>query len=145
MICGGSCWRGIVSGSFLESLSGKALRSFVETCDEVVERCVGNKSARTDCHTAQLARVDQFLHILGAAESSESPLISQMPDMTTSRAFRTTGRLAFEQAGITHADVDHLMAYDAFAHLPIYALEDLGFVGRGEGIAAEAVALVAEQ
>jgi acetyl-CoA acetyltransferase len=72
------------------------------------------------------------VHILGAAESSESPLISQMPDMTTSRAFRTTGRLAFEQAGITHADVDHLMAYDAFAHLPIYALEDLGFVGRGE-------------
>jgi acetyl-CoA acetyltransferase len=28
--------------------------------------------------------------------------------------------------------VDHLMAYDAFAHLPIYTLEDLGFVGRGE-------------
>ena len=24
------------------------------------------------------------------------------------------------------------MAYDAFAHLPIYTLEDLGFVGRGE-------------
>ncbi|MEO9256362.1 MAG: thiolase, partial [Tepidiformaceae bacterium] len=28
--------------------------------------------------------------------------------------------------------VDHLMIYDAFAHLPIYGLEDLGFVGRGE-------------
>ena len=72
------------------------------------------------------------VHILGAAESSGSPLISQMPDMTTSRAFRMTGKAAFEEAGITHADVDHLMAYDAFAHLPIYALEDLGFVGRGE-------------
>ncbi len=24
------------------------------------------------------------------------------------------------------------MVYDAFAHLPIYGLEDLGFVGRGE-------------
>ena len=24
------------------------------------------------------------------------------------------------------------MIYDAFAHLPIYGLEDLGFVGRGE-------------
>ena len=35
-------------------------------------------------------------------------------------------------AGITHADVDHLMGYDAFAHLPLYMLEDLGFVGRGE-------------
>jgi len=35
-------------------------------------------------------------------------------------------------AGITHSDVDHLMIYDAFAHLPIYGLEDLGFVPRGE-------------
>lgn len=26
-------------------------------------------------------------------------------------------------------EVDHLMIYDAFAHLPIYGLEDLGFVG----------------
>jgi acetyl-CoA acetyltransferase len=29
-------------------------------------------------------------------------------------------------------DVDHLMIYDAFAHLPIYGLEDLGFGPRGE-------------
>jgi acetyl-CoA acetyltransferase len=29
-------------------------------------------------------------------------------------------------------DLDHLMIYDAFAHLPIYGLEDLGFVPRGE-------------
>ena len=36
------------------------------------------------------------------------------------------------EAGITHADVDHLMIYDAFAHLPIYGLEDLGFVKPGE-------------
>jgi len=35
-------------------------------------------------------------------------------------------------AGISHDDVDHLMVYDAFAHLPIYGLEDLGFVERGE-------------
>ena len=35
-------------------------------------------------------------------------------------------------AAISHADVDHLMVYDAFAHLPIFGLEDLGFVERGE-------------
>ncbi|WP_372026109.1 thiolase [Tistrella mobilis] len=66
-------------------------------------------------------------------ECAEGPMVSQMEDFTSSRAFRTSGRLAFESAGITHADVDHLMIYDAFAHLPIYGLEDLGFVGRGEG------------
>jgi acetyl-CoA acetyltransferase len=55
-----------------------------------------------------------------------------MADLTTSKAFRVSGRKAFETSGITHADVDHLMIYDAFAHLPIYGLEDLGFCGRGE-------------
>jgi acetyl-CoA acetyltransferase len=49
-----------------------------------------------------------------------------------SRAFRVAGPTAFAEAGITHNDVDHLMIYDAFAHLPIYGLEDLGFVPRGE-------------
>lgn len=72
------------------------------------------------------------VYLLGAGESAETPLISQMEDFTSSRAFRTSGRCALGEAGISHGDVDHLMAYDAFAFLPIYALEDLGFVGRGE-------------
>ena len=70
--------------------------------------------------------------ILGTGESSETPMISQMEDFTTSKAFRVSGAQAFAEAGITHSDVDHLMIYDAFAHLPIFGLEDLGFVGRGE-------------
>jgi acetyl-CoA acetyltransferase len=70
--------------------------------------------------------------VLGTGESSETPMISQMEDFTTSKAFRVSSRQAFGEAGITHADVDHLMVYDAFAHLPLYGLEDLGFVGRGE-------------
>jgi acetyl-CoA acetyltransferase len=36
------------------------------------------------------------------------------------------------EAVFTHNDPDYLMIYDAFAHLPIYGLEDLGFVPRGE-------------
>ncbi len=83
-------------------------------------------------HARTLPLRKALVHVLGGAESSESPLASQMADLTSARAYRTTGRLAFEQAGITHSDVDHLMAYDAFAHLPIYTLEDLGFVGRGD-------------
>ncbi len=72
------------------------------------------------------------VYILGTGESVETPMISQMQDFTSSRAFRVSGAKAFAEAGITHADVDHLMIYDAFAHLPIYGLEDLGFVGKGE-------------
>ena len=72
------------------------------------------------------------VYILGTGESVETPMVSQMADFTSSRAFRVAGAKAFAEAGITHSDVDHLMIYDAFAHLPIYGLEDLGFVARGE-------------
>ena len=72
------------------------------------------------------------VYIIGTGESVETPVVSQMYDMTTSAAFKTSSKNAFEESGITHSDVDHLMVYDAFAHLPIYGLEDLGFVKRGE-------------
>ncbi len=72
------------------------------------------------------------VYLLGTGESVETPMVSQMADFTSSRAFRVAGAKAFAEAGITHNDVDHLMIYDAFAHLPIYGLEDLGFVPRGE-------------
>jgi acetyl-CoA acetyltransferase len=72
------------------------------------------------------------VYIMGTGESVETPMISQMADFTRSRAFRVAGPEAFKASGIKHADVDHLMIYDAFAHLPLYGLEDLGFVGRGE-------------
>ena len=75
------------------------------------------------------------VYILGTGESCETPMISQMEDFTTSKAFRVSGKKAFAEAGIQHKDVDHLMIYDAFAHLPIYGLEDLGFCERGEGAA----------
>ena len=72
------------------------------------------------------------VYILGTGESVETPMVSQMEDFTSSRAFRVAGPTAFQQAGINRNDVDHLMIYDAFAHLPLYGLEDLGFVARGE-------------
>ena len=72
------------------------------------------------------------VHILGTGEASETPMISQMVDFTESQAFRLAGQAAFTEAGITTGDVEHLMIYDAFAHVPIYGLEALGFVKKGE-------------
>ena len=72
------------------------------------------------------------VYILGSGESVESPMVSQMKDLTSSQAFRIAGGEALRSAGISHDDVDHLMVYDAFAHLPIWGLEDLGFCERGE-------------
>jgi acetyl-CoA acetyltransferase len=72
------------------------------------------------------------VHVLGTGESAETPMISQMVDFTESQAFRLAGQAAFGEAGIGVADVNHLMIYDAFAHVPIYGLEALGFVAKGE-------------
>ncbi|OLF14275.1 thiolase [Actinophytocola xinjiangensis] len=72
------------------------------------------------------------VYVLGAGESSESSVVSGLESLTSSRAIRVGGERAFAQSGIAHTDVDHLMIYDAFAHVPVYGLEDLGFVGRGE-------------
>lgn len=72
------------------------------------------------------------VYILGSGESVETTLVSQMENFTSSRAFRVAGSEAMKMAGIRHSDVDHLMIYDAFAHLPLFGLEDLGFCGRGE-------------
>ncbi|MBW2698901.1 MAG: thiolase, partial [Deltaproteobacteria bacterium] len=75
------------------------------------------------------------VYVVGSGEAVETPMVSQMEDFTSSRAFRLAGQAAFASSGIAHADVDHLMIYDAFAHLPLYGLEDLGFVKRGEAAA----------
>ena len=72
------------------------------------------------------------VYVIGSGESTEAPLISQMTDFKSSRAFRLSAQRAFDSAGIAKADVDHLMVYDAFAHKPLYALQDLGFCAPGE-------------
>jgi len=75
------------------------------------------------------------VYILGSGESVETTMVSQMATFDSSRAFNVAGPTAIASAGISHADVDHLMIYDAFAHLPLYGLEALGFVKPGEAAA----------
>lgn len=72
------------------------------------------------------------VYLLGSGESVDSSLISMMDDMSSSKAFRLSSAQAFAEAGLTPKDIDHLMIYDAFAHLPLYGLADCGFVERGE-------------
>jgi acetyl-CoA acetyltransferase len=72
---------------------------------------------------------------LGSGESAEAPMVSQLDDLSTSRGFQRSSAEAFATAGVSPGDIDHLMVYDAFAHLPLYGLEDLGFVGHGESAA----------
>jgi acetyl-CoA acetyltransferase len=81
---------------------------------------------------ADLPGGEHAVYLLGSGEACEAPLLSQMDDVGSFGAFRRSAAEAFATAGVSHADIDHLMGYDAFAHLPLYMLEDLGFTGRGE-------------
>jgi len=57
--------------------------------------------------------------VLGTGESVETPIVSQMADFTSSIALKISGEKPLGEPGIFHKDVDHLMIYDVFAHLPI--------------------------
>jgi acetyl-CoA C-acetyltransferase len=53
-------------------------------------------------------------------------------DLTYSGA-RWSGPLAFEEAGVTPADIDCAMIYDSFTITVLETLEDLGFCEKGKG------------
>src|SRR5512138_2966113 len=42
------------------------------------------------------------VYVVGTGESVETPMVSQMEDFTTSKAFRVSARKAFSEAGIAH-------------------------------------------
>jgi acetyl-CoA acetyltransferase len=81
---------------------------------------------------ADLPGGEHAVYLLGSGEACEAPMVSQMDDVGSFGAFRRASAEAFATAAVTPADIGHLMGYDAFAHLPLYMLEDLGFVDRGE-------------
>ncbi|MFN0089470.1 MAG: acetyl-CoA acetyltransferase [Acidimicrobiales bacterium] len=71
-------------------------------------------------------------YILGVGTSHTHSMISAMPDFTRT-AGAVSGPQAFTMAGVTPAEVDVLQSYDSFTITVLLALEDLGFVKKGEG------------
>jgi len=129
------------------SMNPRATLKNPVTVDEVMnDRMIAYPFTKSECCLVTdgggaliLTRADRAgdfpkkpVYIIGTGESVETPMISQMEDFTTSRAFRVSGKKAMDEAGIKHSEVDHMMIYDAFAHLPFYGLEDLGFCNPGE-------------
>jgi acetyl-CoA acetyltransferase len=72
------------------------------------------------------------VYVLGNATAVWNRQVSSMADLTITAA-QQSGRLAFEMAGVTAADIDVAELYDAFTINTILFLEDLGFCKKGEG------------
>lgn len=75
------------------------------------------------------------VYVLGTGAAVQTGVASPagVEDPIRPAFVRVSGGNALKQAGIGHADLDHLMIYDAFAPNPIMGLEGLGFVPYGEG------------
>lgn len=71
-------------------------------------------------------------YVLGNATAVWNRQISSMDDLTITAASQS-GRLAYEMAKVSPADIDVVELYDAFTINTILFLEDLGFCKKGEG------------
>jgi acetyl-CoA C-acetyltransferase len=72
-----------------------------------------------------------LVRVIGAGEAIHHHMGGRV-DLTHS-ATVWSGRRAFEEAGITPADIQYASIYDSFTITVVMQLEDLGFCAKGEG------------
>lgn len=73
------------------------------------------------------------VRVLGVAQASDYVALDQKPDITTFPAVRLAAQKAYRMAGMGPNEVQFAELHDCFTIAEIIALEDLGFVARGEG------------
>jgi len=76
---------------------------------------------------------DKPVRILGLAQASDYLALDQKADITTFPAVKAAARKAYDTSGIEAGDIEFGELHDCFTIAEIIALEDLGFVPRGQG------------
>jgi acetyl-CoA C-acetyltransferase len=71
--------------------------------------------------------------IIGFGQANDSFALYEKNDITRFEATVEAARMAFKMAGIEPRDVDVVEVHDCFTIAEIMAIEDLGFVPKGEG------------
>ncbi|MBV0896135.1 hypothetical protein [Microbacterium sp. NC79] len=89
-------------------------------------------TAADDVSAAQRRR---SVPVLGTGEGTDAVMIMDQQDPGFSRAISAAADAAFDEAGLRRTDIDHVMIYDAFAHLPWVGLESMRFVEAGDAAA----------
>ena len=73
-----------------------------------------------------------LVKVIGVGEAPKGPSGGRGLDLTHSGAV-WSGPIAFEEAGVTPADIKYASIYDSFTITVLMQLEDLGFCKKGEG------------
>ncbi|HWP90737.1 MAG TPA: thiolase domain-containing protein [Thermodesulfobacteriota bacterium] len=73
------------------------------------------------------------VEIIGYGQANDSFALYQKDDLTRFDSTIESARMAFTMAGINPEDVDVVEVHDCFTIAEIMAIEDLGFVPKGEG------------
>jgi acetyl-CoA C-acetyltransferase len=76
---------------------------------------------------------DKPARVLGVAQASDYMALDQKPDITTFPAVKAAAAKAYRMAGVEPSDIEFGELHDCFTIAEIIALEDLGFVPRGQG------------
>ena len=86
---------------------------------------------------APLERASEFtdkpVRVLGIAQASDNVALDEKEDITTLRAVKISAEKAYKMAGVAAADIQFAEVHDCFTIAEIVAIEDLGFVKKGEG------------
>jgi acetyl-CoA C-acetyltransferase len=86
---------------------------------------------------APLDRAHEFtqkpVKVLGISQASDYVALDQKADITTFPAVRRAAEKAYQMAGVTAEAIEFAEIHDCFTIAEIIAIEDLGFVKKGEG------------
>ncbi len=80
--------------------------------------------------------LDTPVKITGVGQATDSLALQDRESITETPAAEKAGEMAFEDAGISHDDVDIAEVHDCFTIAEALALEGLGFYETGEAITA---------
>jgi acetyl-CoA C-acetyltransferase len=73
------------------------------------------------------------VHILSVAQTSDNVALDRKADITVFPAVRAAAEKAYKMAGVTASDIEFAEVHDCFTIAEIVAIEDLGFVEKGQG------------
>lgn len=86
---------------------------------------------------APLDRAAEFtgkpVRVLGIAQTSDCLALDEKADITTLNSVRLAAEKAYKMAGVSAKDIQFAEVHDCFTIAELLAIEDLGFVAKGQG------------